>query len=336
MATTAQQTRILARDVVLMVVAGFVPALVLGLAGWSSGANVAIFAGLSAFIACMGGRGWRTGLAMSAPFAVFAGLVTWSGSDPWLAALLLAIVAFLRGIASRSGMHDALVMAVIALAYFAASPPTSDTSLPAPLFVMLVSLGAALWATLVILVLRHRLALHQLRPVDPIQVLPYSLALALLVGTATWFVVDLGLGHTGGWIILTILVVFQPALGSGFTKAAHRAAGTVLGFAIALLVGAVVPPGAVLYVVGLAFLMVAFLFILQGRTYWLYAAVLTPAIVLLESAGSTVALVAEERLGATLVGVAVTLALMLALSPLAHRLAVRSADAIPPTGEPPG
>jgi uncharacterized membrane protein YccC len=140
---------------------------------------------------------------------------------------------------------------------------------------------------------------------------------------ATWFVVDLDLGHTGGWIILTILVVFQPSLGDGFRKAAHRAAGTVLGFVIAVLVGAVVTNSGMLYLIGTIFLMVAFILMLQARPYWLYATVLTPAIILLESAGTTVDQVAEERLGATLIGVAVTVAVMLvltALTPIAQRI----------------
>jgi uncharacterized membrane protein YccC len=151
-------------------------------------------------------------------------------------------------------------------------------------------------------------------------VLTFSLVLAFLVGAATWAVVALDLGHTGGWIILTIVVVFQPSLGAGFTKAAHRAAGTVLGFLIAILVGSLVPGGPLLSVIGTVFLMVAVFFMLQGRPYWLYATVLTPAIVLLESSGSTVNTVAEERLGATLIGVAVTLIVMLALVPFSTRL----------------
>jgi uncharacterized membrane protein YccC len=144
--------------------------------------------------------------------------------------------------------------------------------------------------------------------------------LALLVGVATWGVVDLELGHTGGWIILTIVVVFQPSLGDGFRKAVNRAAGTILGFVIAVLVGSFVTNVGLLYLVGAIFLMVAFILMMQGRPYWLYAAALTPAIVLLESSGSTVNEVADQRLGATLIGVTVTLLVMLALIPLTKHL----------------
>jgi uncharacterized membrane protein YgaE (UPF0421/DUF939 family) len=63
--------------------------------------------------------------------------------------------------------------------------------------------------------------------------------------------------------------------------------------------------------------MVAFILMLQARPYWIYATVLTPAIVLLESAGATVDEVAEQRLGATLIGVTVTVLVMLVMQALA-------------------
>ena len=80
MSSVRQQTKTLAFDVVLMVVAGFAPAIGMGFAGWSNGVNVAILSGLAIFIACMGGTGWRTGLFVSLPFAILAGLADWAGS----------------------------------------------------------------------------------------------------------------------------------------------------------------------------------------------------------------------------------------------------------------
>ena len=327
MSSARQQVKTLATGVGLMVIAGFIPAITLGFIGVTSGVNVAILAGLAVFIACMGGNGWRTGLIIAAPFAVFAGLANWVAPNPWLAAGVLAVAAFLRGYAGKVGMHDALIMTVIALGFFVASPIQSQQPIPPTLFVFLVTLVAAFWATLVMFLLRNRLKVRDHAGIDLVRVLPFSFALAFLVGLATWFVVDLKLGHTGGWIILTILVVFQPTLGAGFTKAAHRAAGTVLGIVIAIFVGAVFTNQDWFYLLGTVFLMASFILMLQGRPYWLYATVLTPAIVLLESAGSTVNEVAEERLGATLIGVALTVAVMLALTPLARYVAGQRAVA---------
>jgi hypothetical protein len=317
MSSIRHQIKTLSVDVALMVIAGFAPAILMGFLGWTDGVNIAILSGLAVFIACMGGTGWRTGLVISVPFAIFAGLADWAAPNPWLAAVVLAAAAFLRGYAAKVGMHDALIMTVIALGFFVASPVPADTPIASPLYVAVVALVASLWATFVIFLLRNRLHVHQHTGLDSGRVLAYSLVLALLVGIATWFVVELDLGHTGGWIILTILVVFQPSLGDGFRKAAYRAAGTVLGFVIAVLVGAVVTNSGLLYLIGTAFLMVAFILMLQARPYWIYATVLTPAIVLLESAGATVDEVAEQRLGATLIGVTVTVLVMLVMQALA-------------------
>ena len=46
MGSTRQQLRTLTFDVILMIVAGFLPAIVMGLLGWTGAVNVAILAGL--------------------------------------------------------------------------------------------------------------------------------------------------------------------------------------------------------------------------------------------------------------------------------------------------
>ena len=333
MNSAREQTKTLVTAVVLMVIAGFAPAIVLGAAGWANGANTATLAGLAVFIACIGGTGWRTGLLVAGPFAAFAGLGVWVAPNPWLAALVLAAAAFLRGYAARVGMHNALVMTVISLGFLVASPPQSDASIPAPWFVALVCFVSALWATLVFFLLRHRLHRHELTKLEPVRVLEFSLALALMVGVATWFVVDLELGHTGGWVILTIVVVAQPSLGAGFKKAAQRALGTVIGFVVAIGVGVLAPSGPLVVLLGSLFLMTAFVLLLQGRAYWIYSTFMTSAIVLLESSGSTVTRVAELRLEATLAGVAVTVVVMLALTPFSKRLTAAQPETIRATAD---
>ena len=320
MSSVRQPARTLISGSVLLVLAGFAPAFAMGVLGWPNGANTAVLAGLAVFIACMSGTGWRTGVVIAGPFAAFAALGVWVAPNPWLAALVMASAAFLRGYAAKVGMHDALMMTVISLGFIVASPPQADVPMPAPVFVGLVSLASALWATLIVFLLRARLHRHHLTKLDPIRVLAFSVTLAFIVGIATWFVVDLELGHTGGWIILTILAVFQPSLGAGFRKAAHRAFGTVIGFVLAIAVGLLVPRGPLIAVAGSVCLMAAFTLLMQGRPYWIYATFMTSAVVLLESTGSTVTRVAEERLGATFAGVVLTLTVMLVLAPVAKYL----------------
>lgn len=327
MTSAAKTGKMLVTGVALMVVGGLGPWMVLGLLGLSDAANSAILPAIAVTVVCVTGSGWRSGILIVGPFAVLAGLAAWASPDPWLAAVVLAVAAFLRGYAAKEGMHDGLTLTVVTLGFLVAVPPTFDTSMPAPLVVGLVTLAAGLWSILVIFAVAKWLPRVPRVHLNPIRVLVFSVALAVLLGIATFFVVRLELGQTGGWIILTIVVVFQPYLGAGFTKAAHRALGTVAGFGITILIGVFFPTGPILYLFGAAFIIVAFLFLLQRRPYWLYAMVLTPAVVLLDSAGSDVGMLAVERLEATIVGIALTLLVMLALSPLAKRLEAKPAHA---------
>lgn len=93
---------------------------------------------------------------------------------------------------------------------------------------------------------------------------------------------------------------------------------------IAIAAGAVLPSGAAMYIGGAVFLILSMLAMLEGRAYWIFATFITAGIVLLESAGQPVSKVAVERLGATLIGVAGTMLVMLALSPFAKRLNMSS------------
>ena len=316
MTTVEKTTERVAAGVVLMTLAGLGPWILLSFFDWPNVANAAILPAVAVTIACVTGAGWRTGFIIAVPFAVLAGLATWASPNPWFAAVVLAVAAFLRGYAGRFGLNEALILTVITLGFLVATPPHFNSDVDAPLIIGMVTLFASLWASAVIFIVGKQLPKMPLVKVDPMRVLVYSLVLAALVGVAAVLVVTYDLGQTGGWIILTILVVFQPHLANGIKKAASRAVGTVIGFGITIVIGVFYPTGPVLYAVGFVFFVIMFLFILQNRPYWLYAVVLTPGVVLTASANSTVGVIAIERLKATILGIVFTLLVMLALLPL--------------------
>ena len=304
-------------SVLLMVIAGFAPAMVMGALGWKSAVSVSMLGGLATFLASTMGRGWQTGLVIAVPFSILTALTVWSAPYALAAAIVLAAAAFLRGYGAKAGLHNALLTAVIALGFLVAAPPTFAGPLPSAVLAGLVMLATTLWVTLIVFLAKKWVHPPTLAAIETARVIWFSSILAIMVGVATWFVVDLNLGHGGGWIILTIVVVYQPYLGDGFKKAGARAFGTVIGFIIAIIVGAFVTSGPILYVLGTACLVVAMAAMMAGKPYWWFAAFLTPSIVLYDSAGSTVAKVAVERVEATLIGIAGTLAVMLLLLPLA-------------------
>ena len=311
------KTKSIVVSVLLMVIAGFAPAIVMGALGWKSAVSVAMLGGLVTFLACTMGRGAQTGLIIAVPFSVMTALAVWSAPYALAAAVVLAAAAFLRGYGAKAGLHNALMGTVIALGFTVADPPNFDASIPSAVLAGVVMLVTTLWVTLVVFLARKWVHPPKLQAMDTAEALWFSSILAIMVGVATWCVVEFDLGHGGGWIILTIVVVYQPTLGAGFKKAGARALGTLVGFLISIVVGLVVTSGPLLYVVGTVFMVAAMVVMIQGRPYWWFAAFLTPAIVLYESAGSTVSKVALERLEATLVGVAGTLLVMLILLPLA-------------------
>lgn len=317
--TKLATTKFVAISVLLMVIAGFAPALVIGALGWKSAVSVAMLGGLATFLAGTMGRGWHTGLVISVPFSIAAALVVWSAPVPIAAAIVLAIAAFLRGYGAKVGLQNALIMCVIALGFIVATPPTFNSSVPTPILAGIVMLATTLWVTLVMFVAKRWVHPPTLAPIETTRVLWFSSILAIMVGLATWFIVELKLGHGGGWIILTIVVVYQPNLGDGFKKVAGRVIGTLVGFLLAVIVGLVVGSGPALYLLGTICLVIAMVAMSTGKPYWLFTAFMTPAIVLYDSAGSTVSKVALERLEATLVGLAIVLVFMLLLVPLANR-----------------
>jgi uncharacterized membrane protein YccC len=64
--------------------------------------------------------------------------------------------------------------------------------------------------------------------------------MAIVTGVTMGIVVATGIGHTGAWILLTMLLVIQPAVHQTFRRSIERALGTVLGFGIALAVALII------------------------------------------------------------------------------------------------
>ncbi len=305
---------------ILTVVAGFAPTMVFGALGWTSVLTLSMLGGLATMLATVMGQGWKTGLWLAVPFAAFTAAVVWTAPYALLAALVMAAAAFARGYCATTGLHNALMMSVISLGFIVAQPPDPGSVLPAPVFAGLVVLATSLWVTLVVFAVRRWMHPMKLVAIPRARALGYSSVLAIMVGVATWFVVHFDLGHAGGWIILTIVVVFQPSLADGIRKGIERSAGTLFGFIIAMVIGLVVKDTALLYVLGMALMLIAEWLMLSGRPYWQFATALTPAIVLVDGANTSVVQVAEVRLGATLIAVVATMAVMLALTPVVKHL----------------
>ena len=311
---------------VVMTLAVMTPAVVLIAIDWKQVAGVAAIAAMSCYLAAALG-GIRIALLLTLPLAIASALAFAVASNAWAAAVLMAVVAGARGLCSRWGYSGALTMAAIGVAFIVATPPQPQSPLPHTLFVGLVVLVAGLYATVMVYLLRRFLPppMH-VPPVDAKRAWAYAVVLGLLVGIATWFIVDLRLGHPGAWIVLTLIIVVQPYVTDEMSKALSRAGGTVLGFLIAMAVGLLVHSPTLIAVIGEIALITAVSLMSLGRPYWQFACGITVAMVLFSGASSSVPKYDVDRLGATLIGIAMALVVVAILAPLSKRYSARIGD----------
>lgn len=302
----------------------FIPVMALLAAGYDTVAGTAALAGVVGLFAGLL-TGWRLGLGVLAGFSVASALAVPAGASPWTAGLLLAVTAGVTGLSAVNGWSGMLMMVPIAVAFVMADPPPAQVgSLDPALAVLLATVVGSGWGLVVGLGIRIKVKLPKSNAVSPVRAQLYAAALALLVGIAAWLVVQFQWGHGGAWFILTILVVYQPYLQDAMVKDVHRAAGTLIGFAVAMGLAWLIPNSRVLAAIGaLCFLGALLVKTDPKQPYWLFVAFLTPAIVLLESAGHSVVATADARLGFTLLGTGVALGAELLLRPAYRRNAQR-------------
>lgn len=306
--------------VVALVIGVMLPAGVLGALGWSSVVSAGMLAGMAAYVtASMGG--WKLALIVSGPLAVAGALVVQFATSAWIAAVILGLAALGRGLLGAKGLLGPLTMFPITLGFVLGDPPTSEGGLPAWLFVGLVMLGVALFATLVAFAFHKLLApAPKMPPLDMPRARAFAITSAALVAIAAWCIVQFDLGHAGAWMILTLVVVLQPYVQDGVKKVVQRIVGTWLGFVLAIGFGTITHNAAVLVAIGGVSLVLALVALMSGkRPYWEYATLLTLAIVLMEGASTSIVDTADQRLFATVVAGLAVLVVNLAFAPLAKK-----------------
>ncbi len=125
---------------------------------------------------------------------------------------------------------------------------------------------------------------------------------------------------TGGWLLLTILVIVRPGLSDTRSRVINRSVGTVAGGAIAALVGSVVVTHQVLLTgIAVVALVIALVLLVRKANYAVYAFALTIAVVLFNVDGPDVLSADIQRVGFTLAG-----AVLVAALAASYQLVVRS------------
>lgn len=322
---------------ILPVVGIILPTLVLSVAGWQAAAGVA---GLSAMAAILASLTAERSVALMSIIgvAVASALAVLAGERPWLAAMVMGASAAASGLPLIRNHSHALITSAIAVDFVLFTGPQATAhplgSAMAVAGVMAVAglLGFGLGIGIAALLPRTR---HSGRPapepspsgraqeISRPRTAGYIGAIGILTAVGTWCAMRLDLGYGGAWLVLTILVVYQPYLQDGWAKALQRIAGTFIGFLVSIGIAAIHLPDLVVYAVAVVCAGMAVLVMLRHLPYWQYAAMLTVAIVLMQGGSTAILETARERLGATLAGAVAAMILMLVLLP-AYRSSARA------------
>jgi len=327
----------LALGFVCLLVLPLAPAVVLAPLGLGRGTGTWALAAVACSLATIlvtPGLGARAGAAL----AVATTLGFLAAPTPWAAAIVMAAGAALYGRSSRWGVSSAIVVAPIALGFVMTdrvSVVESASDLHNAAVVGGITLVASLWGVLVGWILGRKVPRKALEPVPARQATTFAVVMAVVSGVTMWVVSALELGHTGGWVLATLFVMIQPSTGDTWSRTLHRLLGTLLGFVIALVAGVLIGAAWAHYLIALACMVTAAVIRLTPeRPYWQYATFLTPAVVLAAGAGGAVLDVDRARLGATLAGGVISIALVAAIRGLSA-WTERDAPAAP-AGGPPG
>lgn len=240
-----------------------------------------------------------------------------------VAALVITIAVFLYALSLRVGLASFIVVAPTAVAFTGAEPPTllADSSVWMSALVLgAVCLVAGLWGIAAGTIIGRKVPHPPLVKTSWRSTWIFAVSLTVVCGAGAVILGLAGLNQDEAWVVLTILIVAQPTMHETRRKVRDRLLGTFIGFAVALVVG--VPfhghPVA-LTLVAILLLGIAGYFLISGQAYWLFVTFLTPSIVLLVGATSSIVKTDISRVWSTILGAALAVGVLVFLGAIGIR-----------------
>lgn len=289
------------------------PALLMMAAGWSGAVATAHFALIGAAYGTLAG-GFRFGVIATVTIAIAGVIAIPLGGHPWAIAALMVVLGGIYGFWSAAGYASGAMLIPALVPYlvrdppgiFSSAAPTIDAAYLATFALIMIVTGV--WTALVLTKLVLKGTTFGGGKLYPRPTIAYGLFLGAIAGLVVAVVSQVAPGSEWAWIIYTMFILANPAGKVDPKQARERVTGTVLGLGAALALSALPLNSAVLGLIILVLATSALVARIEKKPYWLYVVLLTPAIILMDSTGSDTALLAEQRLLFTVLGVAIIIA----------------------------
>lgn len=280
-----------------------VPTALVLMIGWESAASLAMLAAMGGLFSMMGlhGRGMIL-LTIATGVSTFAASLV--SENPWASAGLMLLCGAGLGAVNKWGLSLwNFMFPVLAAAVIADPPKVATGALPNALLTAAIAMGCLVLAALLTMLLVKQPLQKDVKSY-PFKVnLMYSVNLGLLLAGAGYFSSVYRKEQLGVWLTLTIVIILiYPYAGQSTSRAIQRAAGTILGFLVAIGVGASGLPDFLFYAAAFVFLEIALLMrITPHKKYWEYVMFLTPGVVLISGSAQDIVAVSHNRLYATII-----------------------------------
>lgn len=286
--------------------------------------GVFCLASLASLLVCAR-LGWRQALVGVASLAVLSAPAVFSQSDPLLATTVLTLTALGLGLSARWQLKPVYWLFVVILCILITTSPLPPD--PAPIEVVQLVIGLFASGSGAVLLQSKLVSSFEGAPLP----VPFAVvhswrrsgAHALMLATATLVTTPIALQHhwhtSGLWLILTPFLVMQPFVKDSWRVAVHRSLGTLAGVLLVIGLAFVLPSSVPLQLPAIAAALITVLIAVKKGHRALMITTLTVTIVLFNSRIDTLLVMADQRVLASALGIAIALGLMALAHPIEHR-----------------
>lgn len=298
--------------IALLLIAPLVPAVLLIMIGQRALAAPVMYGAIISAAAVLYSS--RLAIVLSLSGGAAATVLVLVNPYPVLGGVTFGLITAYAAFEARRGLHSATMMVPIFTAFLLTSPPTiagvDSTLVTAGIVGAVLGVGG-LWVVAVArLLLGDHLPRLPRHPVGPRTSTIYAGIAGVIVAIAAWAILTSDPTHAGAWLLLTLLILLQPDPHDSTVKTLQRLGGTLLGGLIAIPFIVISLPAAVTLTLGTVFLFGALTArYAYRRRYWEYVVPLTVGVILLDSSTADRAQIALDRVGFTLLGGAIVIAI---------------------------